>query len=358
MSASVELRILRGVPLAERTTLGLGGAAELFFEATSEADLIAALAWAKCDGVPVTILGGGSNVIVPDAGVAGLVLVPALRGVDTQRAPDSALVRVRAGEPWDELVAATVRAGLAGLECLSGIPGSTGATPIQNVGAYGVEVADVLTSVTCLDRHNFERRVFSRDECGFAYRDSRLKRERDRFIVLEVEFALRSGAPSPARYAELLAALGESPTLADVRNTVIALRRRKSMVVDRADPNGRSAGSFFTNPIVSEALAKQVVALAVERGHAPDAARVPTYPQPDGRVKLAAGWLIEKSGVRKGERSGHVGVSTAHALALVHHGGGSTDELLAFAETVRERVRHTFGVELEREPIVLVALSG
>lgn len=350
-----ELAIRRGVPLAPRTTLELGGAAELFLEARDEATLVQALAWARAEGVPVTILGGGSNVIVPDEGVAGLVIVPAMRGIMRDDDGERVRVSVRAGEPWDELVASLVRDGISGVEALSGIPGSTGATPIQNVGAYGVEVGDVLESVRVVDRRDGGVRAFSRADCELAYRDSRLKREADRFVVVEVVFALLRGAPAKARYAELERALPTAPTLDVVRETVLRLRRAKSMVVDANDPNRRSAGSFFTNPIVPRAIAEAVVRTALERGIVQDPAAVPRWDAGGDRVKLAAGWLIERSGVAKGEAHGHVGVSSAHALALVHHGGGSARELLALAEDVTSRVRSVFGVELEREPVILGA---
>lgn len=350
-----ELAIRRGVPLAPRTTLELGGAAEFFIEARDESTLASALAWSRTEGVPVTILGGGSNVIVPDEGVAGLVIVAAMRGI--RRVEDGASVRVSvsAGEPWDDLVASLVSDGIAGVEALSGIPGSTGATPIQNVGAYGIEIGDVLESVRLVDRRDGAVRTFSRGDCELAYRDSRLKREPDRYVVVEVVFALRRGAPAKARYAELERALPEGPTLEAVRETVLRLRRAKSMVLDAADPNRRSAGSFFTNPIVPRATAEAVVRTALDRGIVQDAAAVPRWDADGDRVKLAAGWLIERSGVSKGERHGQVGISTAHALALVHHGGGSARELLALADDVKARVRGVFGVELEREPVVLGA---
>lgn len=348
-----ELTLRKDEPLAPRTTLELGGSAELFLEATDATTLTTALAFAASIGMPVSLLGGGSNTLVPDAGVAGLVIQVGLRGRSFDLDGERARVRLAAGEVWDDVVAECVSRGLAGLECLSGIPGSVGATPIQNVGAYGVEVADVLESVELLDRATLERSTMSARECAFAYRDSVLKRHPERFVVTAATFALRMGEPSAPRYAELAKALAPGASLAAVRETVIALRRAKSMVLDPADPNRRSAGSFFTNPIVGAARADAVVRIALERGLVTDAASVPRWPQPDGRVKLAAGWLIEKSGTRKGERIGAVGVSSVHALALVHHGGGSTRALLALADTVTRRVHEAFGVDLEREPVML-----
>lgn len=350
--------LAREVPLAPRTTLELGGAAERFYEARDEAGLRAALALAASRSWPVTFLGGGSNVLVPDEGVPGLVVAPALRGVRYARLDDGRVeVLASAGEPWDALVARAVADGLAGLECLSGIPGSVGATPIQNVGAYGVEVADVITRVRALDRTRDVVVELGRDACGFSYRDSHFKRDPGRYVVLEVGFALRESAPLPARYAELARALPRDADLDTVRRTVVALRASKSMVIDPADPNRRSVGSFFTNPVVSEAQAADVVARAIALGIVSEARDVPTYAAAGG-VKLAAGWLIERSGTAKGERSGSVGVSTRHALCLVHHGGGTTAEMLEFAALVEGRVERTFGVRLVREPVLFSSRKG
>lgn len=353
MSWPEELPIRRDEPLASRTTLGLGGAAELFLDAEDETTLLRALDWAERAGVGVSLLGGGSNSLVPDAGIAGLVIHVGLRGRAVRGQGSGVELSCAAGEPWDDVVADCVARGLAGLECLSGIPGSVGATPIQNVGAYGVEVADHLIAVEVFDRRRRERVRLEASECQFAYRDSLLKRDPGRYVVLGASFRLREGAPEAPRYDELARALSPEADLATVRATVLALRRAKSMVLDPTDPNGRSAGSFFTNPIVSAERADSVVREALARGLVADASLVPRWPAADGRVKLAAGWLIERSGTRRGERAGSVGVSTAHALALVHHGGGSTAELLAFAERVRGRVLEVFGVELEREPVWL-----
>ncbi len=347
-------RIERAKPLAPLTTLELGGAADAYLRATDEADVIAGLRWSRDAGLPVTVLGGGSNLVVRDEGVRGLTLHVATRGVALERDGDRVRMRIAAGEPWDDVVALAVAEGLAGIECLSGIPGLAGATPIQNVGAYGQEVSDTLASVRVVDRASLEVRVLEASALALAYRDSALKRDPGRYVVLEVELALVRGAPRPVRYGELAAALGPAPTLAEVRETVIRLRRAKSMVLDARDPNRRSAGSFFTNPIVPDAEAARVVRESVARGLVDGAAKVPTYPggRP-GHTKLAAGWLIEKAGVVKGLRRGAVGVSTAHALALVHHGGGTTAELLALADEVSARVRDVFGVTLEREPVLV-----
>ncbi len=358
-----ELQIDGDVPLAPLTTLGVGGAAELFCSVRSEGALIDALDFARSHELPVTLLGGGSNVIVPDAGVRGLVLHVALRGVTRRIEGERVWLTVAAGEPWDEVVAGSVDAGLAGLEALSGIPGLTGATPVQNVGAYGQEVADTISAVRVVDRHSGETRTLSAAQCGFAYRSSTFKSaEAGRYVVVAVTFALRAGLAAPARYGELRRALGsDTPApLAHVRDTVLALRRAKSMVLaplgaPERDENARSAGSFFTNPIVSADSAARVVERALAAKLAARAEEIPRWAEPDGRIKLASGWLVEQSGFAKGTRRGAVGLSTRHALALVCHDGATTTELLAFADEVRGAVIARFGVSLEREPVLLGA---
>ncbi|MDQ3035332.1 MAG: UDP-N-acetylmuramate dehydrogenase [Myxococcota bacterium] len=332
------------VPLAPHTSLELGGPAKRFAEVTDERAILPLLERAREQQLRVVFLGGGSNLIVPDEGWPGLVIAIRSRGIETAPRGDEMNVTAAAGEPWDALVARTVAADLAGLECLSGIPGLVGATPIQNVGAYGQEVSETIAAVRALDRRTGELVVLTPADCAFAYRDSALKRDPDRFVVLSVSFALRPGGAPTVRYAELERALAGPPRdLRTVRETVLALRRAKSMVIDPDDANRRSAGSFFTNPIVDASTA-DALSLAHEG--------MPRWAHADGRVKLAAGWLIERAGITKGMRRGAVGISTKHALALVHHGGGTTSELLALADEVRAAVRARFGVELEREPVL------
>lgn len=348
------------VPLAPRTTLELGGAARYFAIVRSEAEIVAALAWAERERVPALALGDGSNVIVSDAGFPGLVLDVRLRGIEVRAATDAhgapcVHLTAAAGEVWDELVALTVERGWQGLECLSGIPGRVGATPIQNVGAYGQEVADTVVAVGVIDRKDRRPRTLGPTELAFGYRDSALKRAPERYVVTWVRFELRVGGRVQIRYAELARALTDraQPSLDEVRRAVLSLRRAKSMVLDPRDPNRRSAGSFFMNPIVAPDVAENVVARAIASGIASAPDDVPRWMQPDGRVKLAAAWLIERAGFAKGTRIGNVGLSSAHALALVHHGGGTTAELLAFAERIRDRVRECFGIDLEREPVLV-----
>jgi UDP-N-acetylmuramate dehydrogenase len=325
------------VPLAQLTTVRVGGAAAHFVEALTESDLVQALAWAEQRGVPCRILGGGSNVVVADGGFDGLVIQIANRGVHAEVRGDTAHVEAAAGEIWDELVAHTVREGWAGLECLSGIPGRVGSTPIQNVGAYGQEVADTIQSVRAFDRRDRQVVDLPAAACDLGYRDSRFKSGApDRYVVLSVRFRLRPGGAPTLRYAQLADRVGPSPSVAEVREVVLAIRREKSMLLDPDGENGRSCGSFFVNPVVARELLP-----------GPNA---PCYPQPDGRIKLAAGWLIEQAGFRKGERHGAVGLSTHHALALVCHDGASAADLVRLAARIRDAVQARFGIRLRPEP--------
>lgn len=351
------LDVLHHVPLAPRTSFGLGGPARCLVEARDEPDVAQALRWADAEGLPVLVLGGGSNVVVSDDGWDGLVVHMALRGIEPKRTAGRLRLHVAAGEPWDEVVARTVHEGWAGLECLSGIPGSTGATPIQNVGAYGREVSEVISAVHVWDRRAGRRRVLAPEECRFGYRDSAFKHDPDGAVVLAVDLVLHPGGAPTLRYAELARALAGSaaPSLLEVRERVLELRRSKSMVIDPADENHRSAGSFFTNPVVDAGVAEALVEQALREGLVERAEAVPRFSAEGGRVKLAAGWLIEAAGFRKGERRGAVGISSRHALALVHHGGGRTRDLLALAEEIRVRVLARFGVELQREPVLVGA---
>lgn len=328
--------------------MGVGGNARYFVRARSEANVIEALAWAKERGAAVRVLGGGSNLVVADQGFDGLVLGIELRGVSFSSPRGDAVLTARAGEPWDGVVEDAVRRGLAGLEGLSGIPGSVGATPIQNVGAYGQEVAETICSVRAVDRASLEPVELSAEACRFAYRDSFFKSEApERFVVTEVRFALSERPPAAVRYPDLERELARhqltKPSLADLRAAVLAVRAEKSMLLDPADPNGRSCGSFFLNPVVSAADVARVERVA-------GAVPVPKYPQPDGRIKLAAGWLIEQSGFQKGLRDGHVGLSTKHALAIVAHGGATAAEVRRFAQRIQDGVQARFDVALTPEP--------
>ena len=346
------------VPLAPFTTLGLGGPARYFYECTTEADLGEALTWARERRLRVQIMGWGSNLVVADAGFPGLVLKLAIGGVAPRETTQGVEVTAAAGVEWDALVRQAVEQGWTGIECLSGIPGTVGATPIQNVGAYGQEIADTLVSVRCLERDGLTQVVFPRDQCEFVYRSSRFKsRDHDRYIVLDITLRLRRDTLPQLRYAELAQAVrqhGELDRLAPadavsvVRTTVLELRRRKSMVLDPTDPNGRSVGSFFVNPVLSADAFDHLVRRWRAAGEGDG---IPTFPA-DGRVKVPAAWLIEHAGFGKGYRRGGVGISTRHALALVNH-GGTAAELLALAQAIERAVYERFGVRLEREPVVV-----
>jgi UDP-N-acetylmuramate dehydrogenase len=330
------VHVRRDVRLAELTTLAVGGPAERLVEVSDADELVAAVRDADESGRPLLLLGGGSNVVAPDEGWPGDVVLVRSHGV----VRDGGALTVAAGHDWDELVAVTVDEGLAGMEALSGIPGSTGATPVQNVGAYGQEVAQTITAVRVWDRGEKSERVLTPAECGFAYRDSRLKREAGRFVVLEVTFALEPSALSrPVGYAELARTLGvqvgEPAPLADVRAAVLGLRRGKGMVLDAGDPDSRSAGSFFTNPIVPASRAVE---------------GCPSWPAGDGLVKLSAAWLVQSAGFGRGTRDGRVGTSSKHSLALTTEDGATAAELLAFADRIAATVQERFGVRLEREP--------
>ena len=332
--------------LADLTTLRLGGPVGRLVEATTPEELVEAVAAADAAREPCLVLGGGSNLVVGDDGFPGTVVRIATRGVhvDSVDSCGGASVRVAAGEDWDALVARAVGEGWVGVEALSGIPGLTGATPIQNVGAYGQEVADTVSRVRTWDRVRRAHRTFAAADCGFTYRGSRFKGT-DRWLVLEVAFQLPLGDRSaPVRYAELARRLGVElggrASLTAVREAVLALRTGKGMVLDPDDHDTWSAGSFFTNPVLPPALVPQ---------------GAPTWPQADGRVKTSAAWLIERAGFGKGYPGpgGRVALSGKHTLALTNRGGASTEDLLALAREVRDGVRDRFGVELVNEPVLL-----
>lgn len=315
-------------PLAPLTTLQLGGPAARLITATTEMELLEAVRMHP----EAFVLGGGSNVVLPDRGLDEVVLIRTT-GMTGQR--------VEAGQDWDEFVAQSVADGLAGLEVLSGIPGTVGASPIQNIGAYGGEVASVISSVRAYDRSRRQVVVLPAEDCGFAYRHSTFKAELRRWVILSVSFDLPTGQQSsPIAYAELADALGvelgqTAPTKA-VRDAVLHLRRTKGMVLDPTDPDSVSAGSFFTNPVVDVAPAG-----------------APAWPAAGGRFKVSAAWLIQQAGFTKGYGEGRVGLSSKHALALVNRGGGTSEELITLARSIRNAVRATFGITLVPEPVLV-----
>jgi UDP-N-acetylmuramate dehydrogenase len=356
--------------LADYTTLGLGGPAGDFLVPAAEPDLVAAVQAADAAAQPVLILGGGSNLVVADTGFPGTVIHVATRGLRYAAADDGTVeLTVAAGEDWDDVVAAAVADGLAGLEPLSGIPGRAGATPIQNVGAYGREVAEVITRVRVYDRQSDDIRTIPNAGCSFSYRTSLFKSGRPeslvfvspdlapqpRYVVLDATFRLaRQPLSAPVRYAELAAELGlelgRQAPVGEVRAAVVKIRARKGMVLSAGDPDTRSAGSFFTNPVLSLAGLAVVEAAAAARGSGP----VPRYPAGDGAVKLPAAWLIERSGFGKGYGApGPARVSSKHTLALVNTGGATTADLLTLAREIVAGVHAAFGVTLTPEPILV-----
>ena len=341
--------------LADYTTIGLGGPAREFTSAETEADLIKAVEAADARGEPVLILGGGSNLVVADEGFDGTVIQVLTQG--RSRGGEPGMVTVAAGESWDEVVAWTIAEGLAGLECLSGIPGLAGATPIQNVGAYGQEVAQTITLVRAYDRTAGQILAIPGSQCGFGYRTSRFRRPGGRFVVLSVTFRLAERAASaPVRYAELAAALGvaigDRVPGGQARQAVLELRRRKGMVIDPADPDTRSVGSFFVNPVLDGAGLAAVETAVRARCGAGTA--VPRFGAGDGLVKVPAAWLIERAGFARGFSLGDgdpgARISSKHTLALVNSGSATTADLMTLARQIRDGVRDTFGVSLIPEP--------
>jgi UDP-N-acetylmuramate dehydrogenase len=339
------MHLLENQPLAALTTFGIGGPARWFAEAASETEIAEACAWAREQRLPLFVLGGGSNVLVSDAGFEGLVVHVALRSIER----DGDVWRAGAGENWDGFVARAVACNCAGIECLAGIPGTVGGTPVQNVGAYGQEAAAAIERVRTFDRVAQEFVEFSNAECGFAYRRSRFNTaDRGRYLVTRVDYRLReNGAPRIA-YEDLTAHFEgrtTAPALAEVAAAAREIRKSKGMLLVEGDPDCRSAGSFFKNPAVTQEVAEPVQRIAASSG-------IPlrTFPTDDGRVKIPAAWLIEQAGFRKGYAMGAAGISSRHTLALTNRGGASAEEILALAEKIAAAVESRFGIRLEREP--------
>ena len=342
--------------LADYTTLGLGGPARSLVTAEAEKELIEAVRTADAVAEPLLIIGGGSNLVVSDEGFPGTAIHVNTRGISYAGAGDGAIdVTVAAGEDWDGVVAAAAAEGLAGLESLSGIPGRAGATPIQNVGAYGREVAEVITRVRVYDRRENQILTLGNEECSFAYRTSLFKSAMPRYVVLDATFRLARQALSlPVNYAELATelgvTLGEGAGVGEVRSAVLKIRARKGMVLNPGDPDTRSAGSFFTNPVISVEALSAVEAAAAVRAAGP----VPRYQAGDGLVKVPAAWLIEHSGFAKGYGApAPARVSSKHTLALVNAGHATTADLLALAREIVSGVHAAYGVTLTPEPILV-----
>ncbi len=349
------MQIREHIPLAPFTTFRVGGPARYFCEAASEDVVREALRYARQNSLPLFVLGGGSNLVVSDAGWPGLVLKINIPGITQSAAGEQVIFRAGAGVDWDNFVAATVAENCAGVECLSGIPGTVGGTPIQNVGAYGQEVSQTIQSVRTIEVTSGGGREFSNAECGFGYRSSIFNgAERGKYIVTEVSFALKAGGAPKIAYADLKRYFDRtpSPTLAQTREAVRAIRRSKAMLIVPGDADCRSAGSFFKNPIVS---AQQF--LAIQRTAESRSLKAPNYPSSDGHdtVKLAAAWLVEHSGFPKGYADGPVGISSRHTLAIVNRGDATAEDILRFQEKIQAAVKNTWGIELHPEPVMVGA---
>ena len=347
------MQILENIPLAPLTTLRIGGPAKYFVEARNIAEVQEAVTYARSRNLPLFVLGGGSNLLISDAGWPGLALKIAIEGIEQRAAHDedgNVIFDVGAGESWDRFVSRSVMARCAGLECLSGIPGSVGGTPVQNVGAYGQEVAETIEAVQVLDLRDGQVRELCREACGFGYRSSIFNTtESGRFIVLRVSYALTPEGKPRLTYADLkrhFAGRETTPNLAETREAVRHIRALKGMLIVAGDPDCQSAGSFFKNPVLSEAQHEDLKQRAAARG-----LTVPSYPALVTHKKVSAAWLVERSGFTKGYGFGHAGISHKHALAIVNRGGATAAEVLALKEQIQHRVEEIWGVHLEPEPV-------
>src|SRR5579863_1886221 len=343
------------IPLAPLTTFRLGGPARFFVEAQSAGEVQEAVAFATSNSHHLFVLGGGSNLVVADSGWPGLVLKVAIPGIDRRAGHNDegrVLFDVGAGESWDRFVSHAVIAKCAGIECLSGIPGSVGGTPVQNVGAYGQEVSETIESVLVFDQEDGQVRELCREACGFAYRSSIFNTtERGRFVILRVTYALTPGGEPHLEYADLqrhFEGRETRPNLAETREAVRHIRARKGMLIVPGDPDCQSAGSFFKNPVLSAEQHEELKKRAGARG-----LTVPSYPALETRKKVSAAWLVERSGFTKGFGFGHVGISSKHALAIVNRGGATAAEVIALKEHIQLRVEEIWGVRLEPEPVMV-----
>lgn len=338
--------VLENALLSDYTTLGVGGPARYFVEARDEEDVPRGVEIALRHSLPLFVLGGGSNLLVSDAGYPGVILRLATRGRETL---SESCFRVAAGEDWDAFVADCVERDLGGVECLSGIPGTVGGTPVQNVGAYGQEVSSVIDRVRAFDRVSGSIVDFDNVECGFSYRTSRFNTiDRDRFIILTVDYALAPHAAPNIEYRDVARHFeegGESPTLQTVRDAVLEIRGRKAMVLVPGDPDCRSAGSFFKNPVVDESRFEAIETLA--------GPGVPRFPAGPGKVKVPAAYLIEKAGFTRGTTRGRAAISSRHTLALTNRGGATAAEILQLAREIRDGVKDTFNIVLQPEPVLV-----
>lgn len=348
-----ELLIEENIPLAPLTTLKVGGAARFFFDAETENEIIAAVSWADEQNLPLLILGGGSNLVVSDEGFGGLVLKISTKGIAEYSERGYVDLTAQAGENWDELVAYCVKWKHPGFECLSGIPGTVGASPVQNIGAYGQEVSQTISEIKCYDRLK-KAIVYLRNgkggnyECGFAYRRSIFNTtEKNRYVILAVSFYIFSQGTPNILYRDLQQYFGETkPTLQEIRDAVLQIRRTKSMVIDENDPNSKSAGSFFKNPVISNKEFEEIKDKAKSAG----IEFVPSFTVDENSVKIPAAWLIENSGFYKGYKLGNAGISSNHALALINLGNAKTGDIIRLKNEIQAKVEKFFGIVLHPEP--------
>ena len=349
------MQLLENIPLAPLTTIRIGGPAKYFVEARDVGEVQEAVTFARSRALPLFVLGGGSNLVVSDAGWPGLVLKVAVEGIEQSNQHDedgNVLFEVGAGVAWDKFVSRAVMARCAGVECLSGIPGSVGGTPVQNVGAYGQDVSETIAAVQVFDLRDGQVRELCREACGFSYRSSIFNTiERGRFIVLRVSYALTPGGKPRISYADLkrhFAGRETLPNLAETREAVRHIRALKGMLIVAGDPDCLSAGSFFKNPVLSEAQHEDLKQRAAVRGLA-----VPSYPALVTHQKVSAAWLVEHSGFTKGYGFGRAGISSKHALAIVNRGGATAAEVVALKEQIQHRVEEIWGIRLEPEPVLV-----
>ena len=342
--------ITENVALAPLTTLKVGGAARYFIEATSTAEVSQAVEFSKSADLPLFILGGGSNLVISDAGWPGLVLKVGITGINHRHGHDEVIFEAGAGEDWDKFVGMVVAHNIAGIECLSGIPGSVGASPVQNVGAYGQEVSNTIESVVALDLRDGQVHELSNQDCGFSYRTSIFNStERGRYIILQVNYSLKHGAEVYVAYVDLkkyFAGWSEKPTLANVRDAVRKIRAGKGMLITAGDDDCRSAGSFFKNPILSADQYQALTARAAAKN-----LQIPSYPALDAQQKVSAAWLVEHSGFSGGYGNGPVGISRKHSLAIVNRGNATAADIVAFKQDIQQRVEEIWGILLEPEPV-------
>ena len=342
--------ITENVPLAPLTTLKVGGPARYFIEAQTIAEVSQAIEFSQSRSLPLFVLGGGSNLVISDAGWPGLVLKIGITGINHRHGHDEVVFEAGAGEDWDKFVGFVVAHNCAGIECLSGIPGSVGGAPVQNVGAYGQEVANTIESVLALDLKDGQPHELCNNDCGFSYRTSIFNTtERGRYVILQVNYTLKHGGDAFIAYTDLkkyFAGWREKPTLANTRDAVRKIRAGKGMLITSGDDDCRSAGSFFKNPILSAEQYRALTARAAAKN-----LRIPSYPALDAQKKVSAAWLVEHSGFSKGYSSGRVGISRKHALAIVNRGNATAADVLALKEDIQQRVNEIWGLLLEPEPV-------